>query len=122
MSERGGRGALCGAAANRWPASGCDRYLRCLARLVENDCRRLVFPEGLQREGSISIYRQFQGRERSGCGVLACNAVALWQLAVSDTTVEEGETTAEEQVQAPAPAPAPAPAAHRQQLQLHRAH
>jgi hypothetical protein len=79
---------------------------------IENDCdcRRLALQRvSRERAQYLSIDRSRQ--RAAAAGSWPVNAVALWQLAVSDTTVpREGETTAEEQVQAPAPA------AHRQQL------
>lgn len=100
------------AAANRWPAQvvigTCDASLV----WIENDCdcHRLALQRvSRERAQYLSIDRSRQ--RAAAAGSWPVNAVALWQLAVSDTTVpREGETTAEEQVQAPAPA------AHRQQL------
>ena len=98
------------AAANRWPAQvvigTCDASLL----WIENDCdcHRLAL-QRVPRETAqyLSIDRSRQRAAAAGSWLV--NAVTLWQLAVSDTTVpREGETTAEEPVQAPA--------AHRQQL------
>lgn len=115
-----GRGALCGAAANRWPAlvvfGTCDVSLVWLRMIVAD-----LLTRGSSERGLNIYLSTVPGRERSGCGVLACKRRGTVAASRLRHYSRERGTTAEDQVQAPAPAPAPAPpAAHRQQLQLHR--